>query len=105
MLAEQVHMSPSSFHEHFESVTSMSPLHYQKVLAFKRHVVRGDGCGCCRSALCAAENPARFLSVIDTTFGEKIYIRWCCVDLLSSQPQPDIRQNTRIRRRQGLRHI
>jgi transcriptional regulator GlxA family with amidase domain len=31
-LAELVHMSLSSFHEHFKSVTSMSPLHYQKVL-------------------------------------------------------------------------
>jgi len=31
-LAKMVHMSVSSFHEHFKSVTSMSPLHYQKVL-------------------------------------------------------------------------
>ncbi len=31
-LAEMVHMSVSSFHGHFKSVTSMSPLHYQKVL-------------------------------------------------------------------------
>jgi len=31
-LAELVHMSVSSFHEHFKSVTSMSPLQYQKVL-------------------------------------------------------------------------
>jgi len=31
-LARMVHMSVSSFHEHFKSVTSMSPLHYQKVL-------------------------------------------------------------------------
>jgi len=31
-LAEMVHMSVSSFHEHFKSVTSMTPLHYQKVL-------------------------------------------------------------------------
>jgi transcriptional regulator GlxA family with amidase domain len=31
-LAELVHMSPSSFYEHFKSVTSMSPLQYQKVL-------------------------------------------------------------------------
>lgn len=31
-LAELVHMSPSSFHEHFKSVTGMSPLQYQKVL-------------------------------------------------------------------------
>lgn len=31
-LAELVHMSISSFHEHFKAVTSMSPLQYQKVL-------------------------------------------------------------------------
>jgi AraC-like DNA-binding protein len=31
-LAELVHMSVSSFHEHFRSVTSMSPLQYQKSL-------------------------------------------------------------------------
>ena len=31
-LAELVHMSISSFHQHFKSITSMSPLHYQKVL-------------------------------------------------------------------------
>jgi transcriptional regulator GlxA family with amidase domain len=31
-LADLVHMSVSSFHEHFKTVTSMSPLHYQKVL-------------------------------------------------------------------------
>jgi AraC-like DNA-binding protein len=31
-LAKLVHMSVSSFHEHFKSVTSMSPLQYQKVL-------------------------------------------------------------------------
>jgi AraC-like DNA-binding protein len=31
-LAELVHMSASSFHEHFKAVTSMSPLQYQKTL-------------------------------------------------------------------------
>ncbi len=31
-LAGLVNMSLSSFHDHFKSVTSMSPLHYQKVL-------------------------------------------------------------------------
>lgn len=31
-LARLVHMSVSSFHEHFKAVTSMSPLQYQKVL-------------------------------------------------------------------------
>jgi AraC-like DNA-binding protein len=31
-LAKLVHMSPSSFHQHFSAVTSMSPLQYQKSL-------------------------------------------------------------------------
>jgi len=31
-LADLAHMSVSSFHQHFKSVISMSPLHYQKVL-------------------------------------------------------------------------
>jgi len=31
-LAKQVHMSVSSFHQHFKAVTSMSPLQYQKIL-------------------------------------------------------------------------
>jgi AraC-like DNA-binding protein len=31
-LAELAHMSVSSFHQHFKSVTSMSPLQYQKVI-------------------------------------------------------------------------
>jgi AraC-like DNA-binding protein len=31
-LAELAHLSASSFHQHFKSVTSMSPLQYQKVL-------------------------------------------------------------------------
>ncbi|MBB3128402.1 AraC-like DNA-binding protein [Paenibacillus rhizosphaerae] len=31
-LAKLVHMSESSFHEHFKAVTSMSPLQYQKAL-------------------------------------------------------------------------
>ena len=31
-LARLVHMSVSSFHQHFKAVTSMSPLQYQKVM-------------------------------------------------------------------------
>jgi AraC-like DNA-binding protein len=31
-LAGMVHMSPSSFHQHFKAITSMSPLQYQKAL-------------------------------------------------------------------------
>ncbi len=30
--ATRMHMSPSSFHQHFKAVTSMSPLQYQKAL-------------------------------------------------------------------------
>lgn len=46
-LAGLVHMSVSSFHEHFKSVTSMSPLHYQKGAATPggeaSHFVDNDG--------------------------------------------------------------
>jgi AraC-like DNA-binding protein len=40
-LAELVNMSASSFHEHFRSVTSMSPLQYQKTLRLQeaRHLM------------------------------------------------------------------
>ena len=53
-LAEMVHMSVSSFHEHFKSVTSMSPLALSKGTAppgsETSHVVHDDGCGYCESA-------------------------------------------------------
>jgi hypothetical protein len=35
--------------------------------------------------LCIAESLTRLPCVINTTFREKIYIRWCCIDRLSSQ--------------------
>ena len=35
-LAEMVHMSTSSFHQHFKDVTSMSPLQFQKVLRLQK---------------------------------------------------------------------
>lgn len=35
-VAEAVHMSPSSLHQHFKQVTSMSPLQYQKHLRLHR---------------------------------------------------------------------
>src|SRR5262252_6559564 len=35
-LAEMVHMSVSSFHEHFKAVAAMSPLQYQKVLRLQQ---------------------------------------------------------------------
>ncbi|WP_276356432.1 AraC family transcriptional regulator [Cohnella caldifontis] len=52
-LAELVHMSESSFREHFKSVTSMSPLQYQKALRLheaRRLMVTGsvDATTACR---------------------------------------------------------
>ncbi len=40
-LAELASMSPSSFHQHFKAITSMSPLQYQKVLRLQeaRHLM------------------------------------------------------------------
>src|SRR5258708_3089776 len=35
------------------------------------------------SVLCIAESLTRLPCVINTTFREKIYIRWCCIDRLS----------------------
>jgi hypothetical protein len=36
-LAGLVHMSVSSFHQHFKAVTTMTPLQYQKVLRLRKH--------------------------------------------------------------------
>src|SRR5260370_10742500 len=36
------------------------------------------------SVRCAAESSTYFPCVIDNTPGRKIYIRWCCVDLLNA---------------------
>src|SRR5713226_2807057 len=41
------------------------------------------------SVLCAAESPTRFPWLINTTFEEKIHIRWCCIDLLRPQRLPE----------------
>ncbi|WP_206513259.1 AraC family transcriptional regulator [Pelagibacterium montanilacus] len=44
-LAEEARMSPSSFHQHFKSLTSMSPLQYQKHLRLieaRRLLIGGD---------------------------------------------------------------
>src|ERR1700682_19342 len=37
------------------------------------------------SLLCIVESFTRRCCVINTTFSEKIYIRWCCIDRLSWQ--------------------
>ncbi len=44
-LAEEVHMSVSSFHQHFKGITAMSPLQYQKQLRLqeaRRLILMGD---------------------------------------------------------------
>src|SRR5450759_1525452 len=38
------------------------------------------------SVLCIAESLTRLACVINTTFREKIYSRWCCIDRLSRHP-------------------
>src|SRR5712664_1243158 len=49
------------------------PIVWSDCPAFQRHH---------RSVICAAESLTRFPWAIDTTSEKKIYIRWCCTDLL-----------------------
>src|SRR6266566_1247204 len=62
------------------SLPKARPILCNESPAFQRHHM---------SLFCAAESPNRFPWVINTTFGEKTYIRWCCNDRLSSQHLPD----------------
>src|SRR6266699_5197217 len=61
------------------SLPKARPILCNESPAFQRHHM---------SLFCAAESPNRFPWVINTTFGEKTYIRWCCNDRLSSQRLP-----------------
>src|SRR6266704_6649130 len=62
------------------SLPKARPILCNESPAFQRHHM---------SLFCAAESPNRFPWVINTTFGEKTYIRWCCNDRLSSQRLSD----------------
>src|SRR6266571_4747525 len=62
------------------SLPKARPILCNESPAFQRHHM---------SLFCAAESPNRFPWVINTTFGEKTYIRWCCNDRLSSHPSRD----------------
>src|ERR1700693_6147506 len=42
------------------------------------------------SVLCAAESATRFPWVIHTTFEQKFYIRWCCIDPLRPPDLPGL---------------
>src|SRR5208283_4391812 len=57
------------------SLPKARPILCNESPAFQRHHM---------SLFCAAESPNRFPRVINTTSGEKTYIRWCCIDLLNS---------------------
>src|SRR5712692_2523958 len=57
------------------------------------------------SVLCAAESPTRFPWLINTTFEEKIHIRWCCINLLRPHRLSDMRQMARsmpVHRHSGI---
>ena len=64
-LAGLVHMSVSSFHQHFKSITSMSPLHYQKVLRLQEarrlmlSTLMGAGTACQRVGYVSASQFSR----------------------------------------------
>src|SRR5207245_6989002 len=62
------------------SLPKARPILCNESPAFQRHHM---------SLFCAAESPNRFPWVINTTFGEKTYIRWCCNDRLSSQAKTE----------------
>src|SRR5260370_20791887 len=55
------------------------PIVWSDCPAFQRHH---------RSVICAAESLTRFPWAIDTTSEKKIYIRWCCTDLLRPPAKP-----------------
>src|SRR2546425_2323423 len=64
------------------SLPKARPILCNESPAFQRHHM---------SLFCAAESPNRFPWVINTTFGEKTYIRWCCNDRLSSHDLSGVR--------------
>src|SRR5712664_104225 len=57
------------------------PIVWSDCPAFQRHH---------RSVICAAESLTRFPWAIDTTSEKKIYIRWCCTDLLRPPDLPGV---------------
>ena len=63
-IAEIAHMSPSSFHQHFKAVTSMSPLQYQTDLEAPggqaAHALEDAGCRRCLPARRLCERSSQF---------------------------------------------
>ncbi len=71
-LAERVHMSPSSLHQHFRRLTAMSPLQYQKWLRLNeaRRLMLNDGFNVANAAFRVGyESPSQFSREYNRTFG------------------------------------
>jgi AraC-like DNA-binding protein len=71
-LAEQVSMSPSSFHYHFKEVTSMSPLQYQKQLRLleARRLMLAENSDAANAAYQVGyESPSQFSREYSRMFG------------------------------------
>lgn len=71
-LAGQANMSPSSFHHHFKSVTSMSPLQYQKQLRLleARRLMLAENSDAANAAYQVGyESPSQFSREYSRMFG------------------------------------
>ena len=71
-LAEQANMSPSSFHDHFKGVTSMTPLQYQKqlrLLEARRLMLAEDSDAAKAAYQVGYESPSQFSREYSRRFG------------------------------------
>lgn len=71
-LATRVNMSVSSFHEHFRTVTSMSPLQYQKHIRLQeaRRLLLAQGCDAATAGFAVGyESPSHFSREYSRQFG------------------------------------
>jgi AraC-like DNA-binding protein len=71
-LARSVWMSPSAFHQHFKSVTGLSPLQYQKRLRLQeaRRLMLGEGLDAAEAAFRVVyESPSQFSREYRQLFG------------------------------------
>ncbi|OZI38016.1 AraC family transcriptional regulator [Bordetella genomosp. 10] len=71
-MARDAHMSVSSFHHHFKSVTSMSPLQFQKQLRLqeaRRLIFMGDGDVAVVARQVGYESPSQFSREYSRLFG------------------------------------
>jgi AraC-like DNA-binding protein len=71
-LAEQANMSPSSFHDHFKGVTSMTPLQYQKqlrLLEARRLMLAEDSDAAKAAYQVGYESPSQFSREYSRFFG------------------------------------